>query len=165
MRTSCPAALAAFTCCRRSPPAVGEGHGGHGGGCRSTTCRHSAREFTPSTFRYPPQNPASGQNDAYQYQPSVNPGRDEATTKRNDRRDHREIKWAGIAAVGTCAPFCIRNTRRSHRAQGNDPNSCSNRDSREQAGDNGSPRDPPGREGSFAGVAANRASFERYCAS
>jgi len=51
--------------------------------------------FAPSMLGRPPEESASEQNDACQYQPSVNAGGDEAGTEHADRRDHREIVRAG----------------------------------------------------------------------
>jgi hypothetical protein len=52
----------------------------------------------------PPKEFASEQNDACHCQPSVNPDGDEARTKHNYGRDHREIVRAGIAADSAAIP-------------------------------------------------------------
>src|ERR1700730_9387414 len=95
------------------------------------------RVFAPSMLGRPPEELASEQNDGCQYQSSVNVGGDKARTKRNYWRAHCEIIRAGVAAVGASAPLCVENARRSHPAERNDPNSRSNRNWREQTGNNG----------------------------
>ncbi len=101
------------------------------------------RSFTPSTLGRPREERASTQNDACQHQPGVNVGGDEARTTHADRRDHRKILRAGVAAVGGSAPLCIENARRAHPAQRNDPKCHSKKDGREQTGNNGDPWNPP----------------------
>jgi hypothetical protein len=105
--------------------------------------RKALREFAPSPLGCPPKEHAPKENDTCHYQPSVNAAGDGARTKQNDRRDHREIVRAKVAAVDASAPLCIEEARRSHPAQRDDPNSRSNRDRGKQTGKNRGTRYSP----------------------
>src|SRR5262249_62142084 len=69
--------------------------------CASSTV---PREFSPCTFRGPPNDHASAKNENRQRKPCIEVSGNDTPSKHEHRCDHREIVRARVAAVGPSAP-------------------------------------------------------------
>lgn len=103
--------------------------------------RPQLREFPPRSFGRPPNELAAADDNDAQRNPLGDARRKDG--KDNNRGDHRQIIWSGVAAMCATTTPVVRNASDAHPSKGHGPDDCTNRHGSEQADKQRRVRKPP----------------------